>query len=213
MAIQQCRGIESFETNDDFIIVQAPVNLVSEAWNQTKQVTLWERDVYGREVNVAERGFVVFQFQGHPWTLIHNWNFPYYSEGITDAQILSRSLDTRAFYYAISDTTEYIGYEFYERGLLLEKLEYGDNDLQFESQLRQLKQKDIGDPFEFTQMFIREHDIYIPLLFWAEFRVGQSVPIMLNGIAPGALKSAAFPKSDFERVDYLTVMETIRVLA
>lgn len=206
MDVQQYRGIESFELNDYFVIVQAPIESVSEAFNQTKHATLWERDVYEREVNIAGPGFIVFRFQGHLWTLIHGVNFPAYSEATADAQTLSRLLSVRALSYAVSDTSDYISYELYDKGLFVERLEYVEGSVQFKSQLRQLEVEDIGAAYKFIDNFMREQDIYIPALFRAELEVSQRVTITLEGLTPDSLETTVFPKSYFERVDYLSVM-------
>ena len=70
--IEQCRGIESPDCNDQFVMVRASIQIVAPALTQIRQATLWEQDVYDREIEITDQDFIVFQFRGHSWTLIHH---------------------------------------------------------------------------------------------------------------------------------------------
>ncbi|MUL37917.1 hypothetical protein [Gloeocapsopsis dulcis] len=63
----------------------------------------------------------------------------------------------------VSDTSGYIGYNFYEKGALSETLYFEEEmSFQFQSQFRQLEAEDIENAYNFTFDFILEQDIYIP---------------------------------------------------
>lgn len=207
MEIQQYRGIAFLELNDVFFAVQAPIDSVSEALHRLKQGSVLQCDVCERKVDVLGGGLIIFQFRGHSWTLIHLWSCPTYPprEGRKDVQLLSRLLDTRSLFYAISDTAYYIGYELYSQGISVEKFEYVDGDPQFSSQLRQIEKEEIIDPFDFTDTFVKESDLYIPNLVGTQFNIGESVNIVLKGVPSNNSQNMNFIKSDFERVDYLSL--------
>ncbi len=65
--VQNLRGIQSFETNDYMILVQTPVASVGELFHHLYSGR-WERDVYGREIQDVDQGFIIMQFRGHSWT-------------------------------------------------------------------------------------------------------------------------------------------------
>ena len=74
--IEQCRGMEFIDLNDDLLLVQAPIEQVGQACCQILPVNRWERDVYGRKVEIIDqRCFLFFQFKGHTWTLIQSNSF------------------------------------------------------------------------------------------------------------------------------------------
>ena len=63
--IEQCRGIESVDCNDQFVIVKAPIELVAPAFGQIRQATVWQPDIYDREIEIIGQDLIVFQFRGH----------------------------------------------------------------------------------------------------------------------------------------------------
>lgn len=78
---------------------------------------------------------------------------------------------------------------------LTEEDEYKESPgiYQFQSQLRQLTVEDIGNPYTFTDRFMREQDVYIPPLMWDDFRFVQQVTFQLE----------RFERKDFKRIDYV----------
>jgi hypothetical protein len=57
---------------EPFVLVNAPIQKVAPAFVQLKQATVWQQDVYDREIEILRKDFIVFQFQGHSCTLIHH---------------------------------------------------------------------------------------------------------------------------------------------
>ncbi len=124
--LEQCRGIEHIDLNDSLFLVQAPIEQVAQAFSQFPQLVLWERDAYEHEIEILGYGLMVFQFRGHPWTLIHQLNFMTYQSPLQipfkdeDIELLSRSLHTKAICYQISDSSHNIGYHLYDCGESIE---------------------------------------------------------------------------------------------
>jgi hypothetical protein len=203
VSLQQCRGIESLDRNIFMVLVQAPIELVAQAFNQLRQAEIWVRDAYEREVEIIGQGVMVFQFRGHSWTLIHRLCDPPYGSGLPsqvgateeDAQNLSSLLHTRAIYYTASDTSGTIEYHLYQDGKSVERLFFEEGfSVQFQSQLRQLEAEDIENAYSFTMNFIREQDAYVPVLFVQKCRsVGQQIILHLENLR----------RSDLDRMDYI----------
>lgn len=210
MQIQQFRGVESFEFNDDFIVVKNPIESVAKTFSQVKHSALWEHDVYDREIDIIGPSWLIFQFREHSWTLIHDLKFIPARKPVEDAQTLSRLLNTLSLYYAVSDTYYYINYELYKNGMCVERLESDvEVGLQFESKLRQLKVKEIReDAYTLTNNFFMEQSIYIPTLFWPKYETGQRVTLRLQGHVPGSIEPITFERSHFERMDYIALAQS-----
>ena len=218
--LEQRRGIETTDLNAQLFLVRAPIEQVAQACRQLRQVALWERDVYEREIEIQGYSFIVFQFRGHPWTVIQELSSLYYSVPLEDKDIQSLSglLHTKALCYFVSDTSMNIGYHLYDCNESIEKLYFtheceremdedddennDDDDMeaqgtyQFQSQLRQLKAEDIGNAYGFIDDFLREQDAYVPAFFSKViFRVGQRITLRIKGIE----------HDDFERMDYVVL--------
>lgn len=219
--IEQCRGIETIDLNDSLVLVRAPIEQVAQALNQLKQVVVWERDVYEREVEIQGYGLIVFQFQRHPWTLMRELPILSYSVLLEDkdAQSLSHLLYTKAIFYLVSDTSLSIGYHLYNCGESVEKLfftseledelDLGKEDeeeedvqgtYQFYSRIRPIRSGDIKDPYEFTEEFFQAQDAYIPaFLSKVIFRSGQRITLAFKD----------FKRDDFIRMDYILINRNI----
>ena len=122
--LEQCRGIETIDWNEDLVLVRAQIEQVAQAFTQVRQANLWERDVYEREIEIIGQDFIVFRLRGHSWTLVHGKRIlrsrmPLNDE---DAQALSHLLHTRAIYFRNSDTGGSIEYHLYDCGESTEKL-------------------------------------------------------------------------------------------
>ncbi len=201
--LQQCRGIESLDQNVFMVLVQAPIELVAQAFSQLKQAEIWMRDAYEREVEIIGQGVMVFQFREHAWTIINRLCDPPSGLGLPsqigateeDAQNLSDLLHTRAINYTASDTSGTIEYHLYQDGSSMERLSFEEGfSVQFQSQLRQLEAEDIEDAYGFTMNFIREQDAYIPLLFVPKCRSdGQRISLRLENLR----------RDDLDRMDYI----------
>ncbi|MDF5724159.1 MAG: hypothetical protein PUP91_27570 [Rhizonema sp. PD37] len=214
MQVQNLRGIQSFEVNDNMIFVQAPVASVGELFHHLYSGR-WERDVYGREIQDVDSGFIMMQFQGHSWTIICEPNFTNSCRREEDAQTLSRLLNTRTICYYASDTCGEFSYEVYQAGTCVEKL-VGDYDVGFtlESQLR--SPEIIQGPHGFIDTFFREQGIYVPVLFYS-LSLGKQInerkliiklyQSVIVDILDPERSVPFFQRSDFERVDFFALSE------
>lgn len=224
--LEQRRGLDSIDLDDLLVLVQAPIEQVTQAFSQVRQAERCEHDVYDREVKIIGQDFIVFQFRGHSWTLIHELGFPLDSPlGDEDAQELSGLLNTRAICYAVSDTCGSIGYSLYEHGTSVEMLSFADGDpeddrevdesqgefksavgvYQFQSQLRQLRTEEnwnpydpelSQNPYEVVEDFFQEQDAYVPAFPGPE---SFSVGQRVT------LRFEGLERYDFERVDHVAV--------
>jgi hypothetical protein len=124
MSIEERRGIETIDRNQNLLLVRAPIESVAERLSRARRADVWERDIYDREIEITAESYIVFQFRGHPWTIVEQLKYqPYqlvFGEG--DAITLSSFLSPRAIYYKCSDTCGYIGYNCYDGGAFAEML-------------------------------------------------------------------------------------------
>jgi hypothetical protein len=216
--LDQRRGYESSDQNVDYVLVRAPIEQVAQAFCELRQADFWERDAYKREVKMVNEVFILLQLQGHQWTVIrHLYNT--YSIFLTesDAQELSRLLNTRAIYYNMSDSCEALGYHLYDCGTCIEMLCYGegcsdyaeqeeenivfeDEDVEvqkpfeFQSQIYQFEIDENDDPYALLNYLLEEQDAYVPALFEIE-RIAR--------FQPATLRLADYVSDDFERIDYV----------
>jgi hypothetical protein len=70
----------------------------------------------------------------------------------------------------------------------------------FISDFRELKAEEIDSAFSFTDAFMREQDIYIPLVHYVHVKVGDRV-----NLRPKSPTLDDLVRSDFERVDYIGI--------
>lgn len=203
MSVEERRGIESIDINQELLFVRAPIESVAEKFSRARRADLWERDIYDRPIEITSESYIVFQFRGHPWTIVQQLKCQpgglVFGEG--DAITLSNFLSTRAIYYKCSDTCGYIGYNCYDGGAFAEMLYFEEEiSFLFVSQLRELTTEDIDSAFSFTDAFMREQDIYIPLVHYENVKVGDRVNLRLKGATLDNLE-----RNDFERVDYIGI--------
>lgn len=195
--LEQRRGLETIDRNILVILVQAPVEPVAQAFSTLKQMNVWVRDAYNREITIQNESTFVLQLRGHPWSLVYK---PYVRSmriDLTeeDARSLSKSLSTVAIYYAGSDTCGTLEYHLYQNGVLQEKLAFEEEvSIQFQSQLRSLEARDISDAYTFTMDFMREQDAYIPCLAEAEELIaGKHITLGIDDLKP----------NEIQRINYL----------
>jgi hypothetical protein len=203
MSIEERRGIETIDRNQNLLLVRAPIESVAEKFSRARRADVWERDIYDREIEITAESYIVFQFRGHPWTIVEKLTYRpgslMFGEG--DAITLSWFLSTRAIYYKCSDTCGYIGYNCYDGGAFAEMLYFEEEmDFLFLSNFREVKAEDIDSAFSFTYTFMEEQDIYIPYVYYENVRAGDRVNLRPKGPTLDDLV-----RSDFERVDYIGV--------
>ncbi|MEG4520784.1 MULTISPECIES: hypothetical protein [unclassified Microcoleus] len=203
MSIEERRGIESIDVNQNLLLVRAPIESVAQKLSRARRADVWERDIYDREIEMTAESYIIFQFRGHPWTIVEKLTYRpgslVFGEG--DAITLSNFLSTRAIYYKCSDTCGYIGYNCYDGGAFAEMLYFEEEiSFLFVSDFRELKAEDIDSAFRFTDAFMREQDIYIPNAHYENVKVGDRVNLRPKGPTLDDLV-----RSDFERVDYIGI--------
>ncbi|MCY7275513.1 MAG: hypothetical protein LH702_17680 [Phormidesmis sp. CAN_BIN44] len=211
--IEQYSGIESLDCNDWFVIVKAPIQVVAPAFVQIRQATVWQQDVYDREIEIIGQDFIVFQFRGHAWTLLHRLLSRKVEPNEEDAERLARHLDTEVIYYRISDTAEFIRYRLYDSTGLVESLSHEDGSGQFYSTRRQLSAASIENPWTFADDFMSERGIYVPMVFLPEVAVGQRMLLRIethmthssDPVAVGSIPPVTFKQSDFSRFDHVGI--------
>ncbi|MBV9388095.1 MAG: hypothetical protein JOZ78_16870 [Chroococcidiopsidaceae cyanobacterium CP_BM_ER_R8_30] len=196
--LEQRRGIEHIDLNDYLIFCHAPIEQVEAAFSQIRQVVDWERDAYGREIEISGQSFAIFQFRGHSWNAIHELNFlpgTLPLGGEDEIKLLSSLLQTKAIEYQISDTGGNIGYKLYEFGELTESLYFSSDSggtYQFDSKKRQLETKYPAiDVYHFTYTFMEEQDVYVPAFSWKNLKKRKRVTLNFQG----------YNYDDFERFD------------
>jgi tetratricopeptide (TPR) repeat protein len=214
--IERCRGIELTDCNDWFVLVKGPIETVAPAFAQLRHASVWQQDVYDREIEMLGQDFIVFQFRGHSWTLIHHLGRLGHLPREGDAEALAQQLDTEAIYYRVSDTACYIGYQLYDRTGLVERFssESGSR-FEFESKRPQALVEELGSLGPYTcGNFIKQQDAYVPYLpktFLSEYTVGQRFILRLKTYIDdpsrprvfGPVSPITLERDDFERCDYV----------
>lgn len=203
MSIEQRRGIETIDRNQNLLLVRAPIESVAQRLSRARRADVWERDIYDRPIEITAESYIVFQFRGHPWTIVEQLNHQpgslVFGEG--DAITLSNFLSTRAIYYKCSDTCGYIGYNCYDGGAFAEMLYFEEEmSLLFVSDFRELTTENIDSAFSFTEAFMQEQDIYISNVHYENVKVGDRVNLRPKGPTLDDLV-----RSDFEGVDYIGI--------
>lgn len=189
--IEECRGIETIDLNLEYILVRADVELVAQAFSQLKHMDFWVRDAYNRELELQTESTLIFQFRGHPWSLIYK----FHDLKEEDALRISESLDTSAIYYTASDTCATLQYHLYRAGVSIEKFSFEEEiSIQLQSQLRQIEVNEIENGYSFAMDFIREQDAYIPgLIAVKPLPKYQTAILRIQGLMP----------DEIARMDYL----------
>jgi hypothetical protein len=174
---------------------------VAEAFAARKKAKVWEADVLGRTVTITDPSYMVLRMAGHRWTLITPCVAGRTSSFKADeAKALSKTLKTRAIYFANSDTADYTEYQLFDAGKRLEHFRCFE-DVEFSSDARDVDPPEDGPAiYEFVDRFIREQDAFVPAcgvrLNAGWMTAGQNVEL---GPADG------LPAEAFERIDFVAV--------
>jgi hypothetical protein len=205
--LDTCRGFDTFDVNDQIVLIHAPVEQVGYAFEQAYQVLDWHRDIYGETIQLSNHSIVTFQLLGHSWTIVRelsniNRRFIPVLQEISDekAILISRTISAKAIVFCVSDTGGYIGYHFYDCGESVEHYLYREHLMEkegrynFKSQLRQPKLRELRRQSAFVDDFLRTQDAFAPYFFAkSSRRVGENFSFVLQGIT----------REDFIRMDYL----------
>jgi hypothetical protein len=215
------RGVRTTDYNNSVVLIRASIDEVGRSL--TDLTERWERDVLGKEIVVGDEGAFIFRLRGHSWTEVVIGPLQAdQSLGLWERELSSR-LATRVITYSVSDTMGAIGYDLYERGELLEKLDATDDgsgkasrDTKFSSRLRPLKRNDITDIWSFTEEFLVAQDAFEPgieftyFLGRQKYRPGDRLKVVNPGFPLAGRKETAVSILPIERVDYLALRQVGR---
>ena len=197
----EMRGVETFDTNEAFILVRGHVESVAAAFKKHKKAKVWQKNVLGETITIADPSFLVLRMAGHPWTLITACvtSRPSFFKP-EDAKALSKAMKARAIYFANSDTASYTEYQLFEDGKRLEHFRCFE-DVEFSSTARDVEAPEDGPGiYDFVSQFMREEDAFVPAcsvhLNTGWMNAGQKVKLGLGDV----LNDEAF-----ERIDYVSV--------
>ncbi len=201
LPIQQRRGNDCYDVDDTIVLVNSPIEPAALALNQILPMEHWEQDIYESEIEVRKQSFIVFQFQGHSWTCIHEYNSSINFK-VKYLKALSKLLDTRVILHTVSDTCNTYGHYCYDAGKLMEELYWTDSYEKFKSRLRSFDYE--GGYVTLADDFWNEQpDIYIPALVQTRYQYGQRVTLRIEVYGP-----ETFERNDFVRVDYMALRKT-----
>ena len=62
MSVEQRRGIETIDRNQNLLLVRAPIESVAQRLSRARRADVWERDIYDREIEITAESYIVFQF-------------------------------------------------------------------------------------------------------------------------------------------------------
>ena len=135
-----------------------------------------DKNIRGKEVLLGEECYVVYQLEGHQWTLIEALHGGH-SKTLEpqDAKLMSKNLKTKAVDLKISDTAYSAQYKFFENGDLIEQYEFGEKDsaeddedikVVFESKVRKCDKEDLNDGMNFVDAFLKAQDACV--FGWSE---------------------------------------------
>ena len=186
-------------------LIQAAVDEVSAAMGQLRKVAIWEKDAFGKTIQVPESGFFVFQLKGHMWTAIQRFGWhgrPRHQLSEQDVQTLSHLLKTKVVLYTANDHMGRCGYTLYDNGSLLEELTpVEDNSGWFQSSLHPSEKEWVEDAYTVTEKFLYDYEIYVPLI---DFEAMDHVLDLSKATScSGNRGEVDLQRSDFERLDYI----------
>jgi hypothetical protein len=189
--VSEMRGVVSFDTEECLVLVQAPVEDVSAAFQALRSLGIRVESAGGQEVEVGDPCFIVYRLAGHLWTVIDQYHGRDARLDSADAEGLSRGLKTRALFYVNSDTAGALGYELFDHGNRLERLESYEG-VEFESSLRDIAPPDPADVRKFVDALIRSEEAFLP--GWSTYLGGWNHK-------PGDRVTIELP--EVQRVDFL----------
>lgn len=70
--LEQARGLGSYlAAVYTIVLVNASVEETAQALSSVREMNVWERNVYGREVNILYESTFVIRLRGHSWSIIY----------------------------------------------------------------------------------------------------------------------------------------------
>jgi hypothetical protein len=154
--------------------VKAAIDLVSPAVAEYCKVSEWKKDIQTNSqiwdlLSQDNKYWMpIAQPQGNDWTVVY-WN-PGDWKDLTDMCLkLSQNLDTKVMTLGEEDTSSAIGYELFDRGKQIERMEgCPGEEIYFESEIREEPEFDDFEESEsdtvnnYIDDIFREEGIYIP---------------------------------------------------
>lgn len=211
----------SFDYNGTTVLARANVDDTARAFNDFRSAKRWLQNVAGQKVELADQCFFAFRLNGHLWTNIlgrDRMAMDFFTTQMgkmdqvalmkrfqeiqklelnrDDARELSLRLKTRAIFFGNSDTACALGYEIFENGTAVEKLETdeGYKISKWESSLH--TRDEVGEKVQaWVQNMFEENDAFAPGLNFLHL-VGY---LMHNPGDPVTMTDGA---KDFERIDF-----------
>ena len=126
LPIEERRGLDLEDNDDTLILVKAPLEASSQAFQRHCHADSWERDVLGKAVPVSERCFLSFRLTGQDWTVIRSLHLESSSQQLKaeDAKAVSQAVDAPAILFLNSDNASVVGYTYFEEGEEKERFFY-----------------------------------------------------------------------------------------
>ncbi len=118
-------GIESIETYQYMLFVEAPIDTAAEAVGQVMGVVSWEKDVLEKSLTVSGSAMAVLQLSGHRWTALSPMTLTC-GDLLKAAPEVARKTGARTVFVSTSDDPDFVHYAlFSENGDTLEEVESG----------------------------------------------------------------------------------------
>ena len=115
------RGVPTFDVNDSCLLFESGVEQVAAQLKKHIGATIWKKNVIRKSATLTEHCYGVVRFVGIPWTGVMRLNCPINQyPSASDAQVLSKTLKTRAIHIASGDTAGVAQYALFDNGTLQE---------------------------------------------------------------------------------------------
>lgn len=154
------------------LIVEAPLEATIKALQKRRKLWHWEKKVavkslgkLGPSRDEHDQNMAALSIKGSAWTVVQRSMFELSAVELIelpeDAKSLSKSLKTRAATFMGEDTSGALGYELYERGNRVERIDWSGGVTKFESLLRK-QPRWPKDDFDVADMIFGELGVYLP---------------------------------------------------
>lgn len=205
----EARGIATSDLNQVATLVENSVEKVANTLIDIKGHKVWKKDAYNQVIKVYENSIFVFQLKGHSWTIIleSNKRIPERFLIAEDVKKISEALKTKSFFYSGSDSAGITKYSLFDNGILLEKLYFEGEVIDFESKVRKFENITEYSGYDLAYFLLQQYDAYIPAISESEERPDDSPsPVLTPGKHCKLLFENLFTEQ-VERMDYLAYKE------
>lgn len=126
--VERRRGIDLEDGDDTLILVLAPLEAATRAFQMSHRAEIWERNVVGKTVELTPRCYLSFRLVGHAWTVIRACYLDAANaqNNLTaeDAKAISESTSAPTILFLNSDNASVVGYTYFESGEEKERFFY-----------------------------------------------------------------------------------------